>query len=343
MTHKVANAPLFRDPVYDGAADPVVVYNRQEQQWWMFYTNRRATDPLPGLTWIHGTDIGVASSPDGSDWTYRGTVDLEHGWGRNTYWAPEIFWAQGQYHMYVSYIEGVPTRWAGHTRTIRHFTSANLKDWVYQGPLNLESGQVIDACVMPAAASLRAAGQPVAADTPRYLMWFKDEAENSRTYVAASEDLFTWKRLGLAIGGAPHEGANVFRLGGFFWLIVDEWRGQRAYRSNNLMDWEKRTLILDQPGTRPDDGSIGLHADVIVPGDHALDAYATSRSIDGTGPVEPELAYIFYFTHPGTSQMITDRDSHEARRTSVQVAELRVQDGDLVAERNDVRINLNVV
>src|SRR5215831_12042126 len=37
--HK-APAPLFRDPIFDGAADPVVVYNREKKQWWMFYTQR---------------------------------------------------------------------------------------------------------------------------------------------------------------------------------------------------------------------------------------------------------------------------------------------------------------
>jgi hypothetical protein len=37
-----AAVPLFRDPVHDGAADPVAVWNRAKKTWWMFYTNRRA-------------------------------------------------------------------------------------------------------------------------------------------------------------------------------------------------------------------------------------------------------------------------------------------------------------
>ncbi|MEZ4836778.1 MAG: DUF6713 family protein [Caldilineaceae bacterium] len=41
------NAPLFRDPIYDGAADPTVIWNRQEQCWWLLYTNRRANVDLP--------------------------------------------------------------------------------------------------------------------------------------------------------------------------------------------------------------------------------------------------------------------------------------------------------
>src|SRR5690606_6361526 len=43
-----APKPLFRDPIHDGAADPVVIWNPHAQRWWMFYTNRRAN--IPGLS-----------------------------------------------------------------------------------------------------------------------------------------------------------------------------------------------------------------------------------------------------------------------------------------------------
>lgn len=63
---KVADKPLFRDPVHDGAADPVLVYNRDRGSWFMFYTNRRANvEGLSGVTWVHGTEIGIAESTDG--------------------------------------------------------------------------------------------------------------------------------------------------------------------------------------------------------------------------------------------------------------------------------------
>ena len=32
---QTASVPLFRDPVHDGAADPVVVWNRARKTWWM--------------------------------------------------------------------------------------------------------------------------------------------------------------------------------------------------------------------------------------------------------------------------------------------------------------------
>jgi hypothetical protein len=41
----------------------------------MFYTNRRARHGGTGLGWIHGSPIGVATSPYGIAWTYRGTVE----------------------------------------------------------------------------------------------------------------------------------------------------------------------------------------------------------------------------------------------------------------------------
>ena len=60
MEEYVAKAPLFRDPVYDGAADPVVIFNRETKEWWMFYTNRRAILAGPLYSYVHGTDIGIA-------------------------------------------------------------------------------------------------------------------------------------------------------------------------------------------------------------------------------------------------------------------------------------------
>ncbi len=141
-------APLFRDPIYDGAADPVVIWNRQEQSWWLLYTNRRANVPCRGVAWVHGTDIGIASSPDqGHTWCYRGTLQgLEFERGRNTFWAPEVIWHEGMYHMYVSYVPGVPHDWSG-TRAIVHMTSHNLWDWQSQSHLSLSSDRVIDAAI----------------------------------------------------------------------------------------------------------------------------------------------------------------------------------------------------
>lgn len=78
---KIASKPLFRDPVYDGAANPVVIWNHKENKWFMFYTNRRANvEGLDGVTWVHGTRIGIAESSNGGvTWQYRDTCDIQCG------------------------------------------------------------------------------------------------------------------------------------------------------------------------------------------------------------------------------------------------------------------------
>ena len=108
---KVAPKPLYRDPVYDGAADPVLVWNRADKKWNMFYTNRRANVPnLPGVTWVHGTRIGIAESADGgATWKYDGTAEIGYGKPDYTHWAPDIIDHDGAYHMYLSVVASSKT------------------------------------------------------------------------------------------------------------------------------------------------------------------------------------------------------------------------------------------
>ncbi|MCI3920723.1 glycosyl hydrolase [Paenibacillus sp. TRM 82003] len=271
----------------------------------MIYTNRRATAEGPKFAWVHGTELGVASSKDGADWVYRGTLQgLEIEWGHNTFWAPEIVWHQERYHMYVSYIQGVPDDWPGHRRDLLHYTSPDLLRWTFESKLELGSDRVIDACVYPL-------------PDGTFRMWYKDEAKGSHTYAADSEDLYRWVPKGPVLTERGHEGPNVFRLGGYYWMIVDEWRGQGVFRSEDLTTWERNGLILDQPGDREDDGTIGLHADVVEQGDHAV---------------------IFYFTHPdrrGALNQEGQEGSYKLRRSSIQAARLTVRDGKLLCDRNE--------
>ena len=296
----MTNAPLFRDPIHDGAADPVVVWNLEEHAWWMIYTSRRATTPGPGVAWVHGSRLGIASSYDGGlTWLYRGTVTgLEIEPGHNTYWAPEIIRHRGVYHMYVSYIRGVPGDWSGNAQ-ILHYTSRQLHDWVFEAALELDSERVIDACIFP-----RPNGG--------FRMWYKDERRGSHTYAADSDDLYSWNPLGAAVTHRPHEGPNVFELGGYYWMVVDEWRGLGVLRSPDLDHWEYQGVILNKPGNRADDGAVGMHADVVVQ--------------DGTG-------YVFYFTHPGRG-VDGDDGSYASRRSSIQVAAAHVIDGRLICDRD---------
>ncbi len=301
--------PIYEDPTLDGAADPVVINRRGTAEWWMFYTNRRAAHAGPGVEWVHGSPIGIAVSTDaGASWHFRGNVaglDDPADPGLNTHWAPEIVWGRGEYHMYLSYITGTPDRWPGFPRHIVHFTSPDLEAWTRVGVVSLASDYVIDAAVALCPDGL-------------YRLWYKDEAHGSGTGVFTSTDLYSWTPAGTAIpgkpDGIPHEGPNVFELGGFWWMIVDEWRGQAVFRSPDAVTWQRQGLILDEPGNDQGDLQIGRHADVVVQ--------------DG-------WAALFYFTHPNTGTDHTaDLDTPLARRSTIHWARLTVADGVLLSERN---------
>lgn len=299
-------APLFRDPIHDGAADPTIIWNREEQSWWIIYTNRRANVDGPGVGWIHGTDIGVASSTDGGrSWRYRGTLrGLEFEDGRNTFWAPEVIHHAGTYHMYCSYVPGVPSDWSGR-REIIHYTSPNLWDWNLESRLKLSSDRVIDACV-------------VQLPDGNWRMWYKDEVNGSHTYAADSEDLCEWRVIGPVITDRPHEGPNVFFWRGKYWMVTDPWAGLGVYISTDAEHWiVQKDNILVAPGRRPDDGAMGQHADVHVQGDDVL---------------------ILYFTHPQLNDDIPDPipgvTPYARRRTSLQVARLETDGGKLVCDRD---------
>ena len=178
----------------------------------MFYTQRRSTSVQIGVSSIHGSDIGVASSRDGMKWLYRGILpNLAIEPGHNTFWAPEIIFGEGEYHMYVSYITGIPTDWQ-YERRMLHYTAENLWDWKFQGEIQLSSDRVIDACIYQ-----------VAPHT--YKMWYKDETHGSFTYAAVSQDLYHFQVLGPEITDCAHEGPNVFELGNVKWMITDFWHG----------------------------------------------------------------------------------------------------------------------
>jgi hypothetical protein len=305
------SAPIYRDPIADGAADPTVVRKAGTGEWWMFYTNRQPASDGPKFTWIHGSPIGVAvSTDDGASWVYRGTVarlDAPADLGqRNTHWAPEVIFAEGQYHMFLSYLTGVPHDWPGFDRTIVHFTSPDLENWTRVGPLTLSSSRVIDACVFHCPDGL-------------WRLWYKDEAKGSGTWAASSPDLFDWTVEGQVLpgnpDGPPHEGPNVFELGGWYWLIVDEWHGQAVYRSTDTRNWERQGLIGGEPGVDPVDRRYVRHADVEVVGDHAA---------------------LYYFTHPEWDERSQAEGPPDvaARRTAIHHARLTVSDGKLVCERN---------
>lgn len=314
----IAAKPLFRDPVYDGAADPVVIWNPHRRHWWMFYTNRRANVPgLSGVAWVHGTPIGIAESADGgATWQSASMAEIslpdELGGRQTTLWAPDVRTsADGLHHMFLTTVPGIFEDW-NHPRTIVHLTSTDLRQWNYESMLKLGSDRVIDACVY----SLPEGG---------WRMWYNNERDHKSIYYADSPDLKTWVDQGkvTGVGERPGEGPFVFQWKKYYWMLVDLWKGLGVYRSDDLLHWTAQTGdLLATPGTGQDDQVNGGHPGVVVSGDRA---------------------YLFYFTHPGRAGTISpqDKDSLGLRRSSIQVVELREKDGMLSCDRDaPTHINL---
>jgi hypothetical protein len=306
---------IYRDPVYDGATDPVVVIDRGA--WWMFYTQRRAThpDPGPGVAWVHGSRIGVARSRDGVDWTYAGTLEPDAGDLRlvagappdevdRTHWAPEVVFDGSGWRMYLTEIDGVPDRWPGHARAIVAYRSTDLVSWQRTGPLDLASDRVIDAGV-------------VRGPDGRWRLWYKDEAADSITRVAVSDDLVSWVDGGVAIGGRPHEGPSAFALDGRWWMIVDEWRGMGVFVSDDTVHWVRQggaDEVVLGAGTVPGQG-FGHHGAPVRDGD---------------------TLWYYFFAQPATTPDAGGDGARagdvEGRRCAVYRVRLRVDGGRLMCE-----------
>ena len=312
----VADKPLFRDPVYDGAADPVVVWNPQAGRWWMFYTNRRAKAPgLSGVAWVHGTRIGIAESADGgASWQYVGTAEIELpselAGDEPTHWAPDVVQDDdGRWHMFLTTVPGVFEDWR-HPRTIVRLESDDLRNWGEPAPLELASDRCIDASVlrMPDGS---------------WQMWYNNERDGKSIYRAASPDLRQWTDRGKVIGDRGCEAPKAFHWQGRYWILVDAWAGLGVYRSDDAENWTRQPdNLLQQPGSGEDDQVRGGHCDVVLSGDRA---------------------FVFYFTHPGRRGSAAGADGPEQRRSSIQVAELQLTDDGWLACDRDAPTHIRLV
>ncbi|WP_269236321.1 hypothetical protein [Flavobacterium flavigenum] len=90
INNEIADKPLYRDPVFDGAADPTIIWSKKYKKWLMFYTNRRANISGNGVSWVHGTPIGIAKSEDGAHWKHKTNCNIGYSIKDVTYWAPEV-------------------------------------------------------------------------------------------------------------------------------------------------------------------------------------------------------------------------------------------------------------
>ena len=301
---------LYDDPVYHGAADPVIVYNKKEKKWWMFYTNRRATlNDSTGVKWVHGTRIGIAESKDGKTWTYKDTASIgyrpDSGY---TFWAPDITEYDGVYHMYLTYVPGIFENW-NHPRNIIHLSSRDLLNWKYESTLKLVNDKVIDASIFRL-------------PDGSWRLWYNNEKDGKSIWYADSKDLYNWEDKGKAIA-ARGEGPKVFKWQDRYFMIVDVWKGMEVYSSTDLLNWTKQlTRILENPGKGTDDQAIGGHCEVVVNNDRA---------------------FVYYFTHPGRRKdKPAPKNSFEDKRSVIQLAELHYVNGEIVCDRDEpVTISLS--
>ena len=304
----LADKPLFKDPVFNGAADPSIIYNKKNKTWYMFYTNRRAKDSTAsGVAWVHGTRIGIATSNNGAHWSYKGTCNIEYDLKDVTHWAPDVLEYNGLYHMYLTIVPGVFEDWY-HPRYIIHLTSENLIDWKFESKLNLASERCIDASVFRL-------------PNGTWRMYYNNENDGKSIYYADSPDLYHWKDSGQRVVKDRGEGPKVFSWKGKYWMINDAWKGLGVYSSDDFITWKRqKNNILETPGIDEDDKVKGGHPDVLI---------------------NNGRAFVFYFTHPGRTPENSGVDSYETRRSTIQVAELEYIDGEIVCDRNKpVYINL---
>jgi len=306
---KLAPKPVFRDPVYDGAADPVVIWNPLVSKWWMFYTNRRATETeLPGYSWVFKTPIGIAESDDGANWDYVGFANFpnlppEAGGDSATLWAPDIIYGDdGNWHMFLSIQAGIAERWGKVPGYIDHLTSHNLRDWQYKKRFNLPVGSYdADVIKMP---------------DGKWRMYYKDPSNHASTfYYLESTDLNNWSDPNRVMS-TKGEGPAVFHWKNYYWMILCDGMGFKTFRSKDANEWELQPggpLMPEGSGTGSDDVATARHGDVVI---------SNGR------------AYFYYFTHPGQVGEDTKKDGFEQRRSSIQVVELKLKDGWIVANRD---------
>ena len=296
-----APKPLFDDPVYHGAADPVIIYNKKAKKWWMLYTNRRASINDSTVQWVHGTRIGIAESKDGKKWKYIDTANINYRPDAGyTFWAPDVTEHKGIYHMYLTYVPGTFKDW-NHPRVIIHCTSKDLMNWNYESTLKLVNEKVIDASVYKIKDSL-------------WRMWYNNEKDGKSIWYADSKDLYHWEDKGKAIA-TKGEGPKVFYWQQKYFMIVDAWKGMEVFSSDDLLNWKKQSnRILENPGKGKDDQAIGGHCDVAVN--------------DGR-------AFVFYFTHPGRQKdKPAARGSFDDKRSVIQLTELEYKNDTVNCNRD---------
>ncbi|MFI3248584.1 MAG: hypothetical protein R3Y39_05585 [Rikenellaceae bacterium] len=327
FAQKFSPQPLYTDPTFQGVADPEVIWNEEEQEWWVYYTCRRAVcegAPLPALA------IGVASSKDWIEWNFRGYIKVDGvggtAMGADILWAPGIVRDGDIYHMFLTFKkgDGRGERWGINESLILHLKAPQddlLHGWQTYGALHA-SFKAIDATIMKCG------------DVWNIL--HRDNLKKERgvnTYRVTTTSLDTpcseWNYLGASKGDVNdvsvtgygyQEGQFLFYWKDQYWLLTDHVTGGiPVYKSNDVESWEFCDEILIEDGVDPSQKGWVRHPSVVVIEDRA---------------------FIFYFCQPYLSKDKDDTMSTnqraDAERCFLQITELKYEGGKITADRDEL-------
>ncbi|MCB0628939.1 MAG: hypothetical protein KDD15_04390 [Lewinella sp.] len=327
-SRKSPPAPLFIDPNYHGSCDPEVVWNASDQLWYIYYTARR---PALENTWLQ-TPIGVVTSPDLIQWTFRGYCRFDGEGGKKdasaTYWAPAIVAHEGKLHLFATFKEDTTTAlgpWGGPGRIVHYETPLNdpVNGWKIVANLHDTTLNTIDATVY------RQEGL--------FHLWFKGRkksAKQDQLYHLTSKDLYHWEPAELvpsdvfnssATGSDFEEAPYVFEWHGRHWLITDPHLGLFVYSSDDGSKWNFQGTMLREGGKRALDNNMARHCSVALVGDRAFIFYH----------VEPWRRYDLE-QKKGKERVRIFQQPLKNRRSVLQIAELKIVDGKLICDRDQL-------
>ncbi len=312
--------PLFVDPNTHGSCDPEIIFNPWDGHWYIYYTARR---PHMQNTFL-GTPLGVIRSRDLKDWEFLGYTNLGNGdhrpWTNGTFWAPAIIEHQGRLHMFVTIKDDlIPDRgpWGGYPGSIIHYSTSvdrPVDGWKLEGRMHDRGLTTIDASIFKG--------------KDGFQLWFKGkpkEAKKNELYAMKSRDLRNWEEADFtpsdvfneSVTGSDFEEAPyVFYWKDRYWLITDPHLGLFVYHSEDAEHWKFQGTILRAGGTRPFDGNLARHCSVAVIEDRA---------------------FIFYHVEPWRqyeSKTPIFKQPLRNRRAVLQMAELKIVDGQLTCDRD---------
>jgi len=266
--------PIFHDPFYHGSADPEIVWNEYEKEWWIFYTGRRALRDEGGTA--AACPIGVAASKDWKNWRFVGYCSFDGTGGKPdapfTFWAPGIIRDGNTYHMFVTFKPGTEGYWGGNKWWIKHYAAPSddlLSGWKVVEE-SLKSVRSIDASLYK--------------KDNKWFMWTRTETDSTRgIIVAESSDLNNWEIKGLAKGDINNksltgydyqEAPYVFYWKGKYWMITDPTGSDVVlYESDDIISWKFSGKVLMPGENNSCDTGIPRHPSVCVIGDRAFIFY----------------------------------------------------------------------